>query len=65
MAPVRPVLHRLSGSNEMVQNAPNLEIWVQWSVSGAFIAKMPTQLHLANLGLNGASSASFTSTFMH
>jgi hypothetical protein len=39
MAPVRPVLHRLSCSNETVRNAPKLESWVQWSGSGAFVAK--------------------------
>jgi hypothetical protein len=35
----RPVLHRVSCSYETVPNAPKLEFWVQWSGSGAFIAK--------------------------
>jgi hypothetical protein len=39
MALVRLVLHRLSSSNEMVQNALKHEFWVQWSASGAFDAK--------------------------
>jgi hypothetical protein len=39
MAPVRPVLHRLSCSNKTVQNAPKHEFSVQWSGSGAFVAK--------------------------
>jgi hypothetical protein len=39
MAPVRLVLHRLSCSNETVQNAPKHEFWVQWSGSGAFVVK--------------------------
>jgi hypothetical protein len=39
MAPVRQVLHRLSDSNEMVQNAPKHEFWLQWSGTGAFVAK--------------------------
>jgi hypothetical protein len=39
MAFVRPVLHRLSWSNETVRNAPKYEFWVQWSGSGAFGAK--------------------------
>jgi hypothetical protein len=39
MAPVRPVLHRLSCSNETIRNAPKHEFWVQWIGSGAFIAK--------------------------
>jgi hypothetical protein len=38
MAPVRPALHRLSCSNEMVRNTPKHELSVQWSGSGAFIA---------------------------
>jgi hypothetical protein len=39
MALVRPVLHRLSSSKETVRNAPKHEFWVQWSGSGAFVAK--------------------------
>jgi hypothetical protein len=39
MALVRQVLHRLSCSNKTVQNAPKHEFWVQWSGSGAFVAK--------------------------
>jgi hypothetical protein len=39
MAPVRPVVHRLSSSNETVRNAPKYELLVKWSGSGAFIAK--------------------------
>jgi hypothetical protein len=39
MALVRPVLHRLSCSKEMVRNTPKHEFWVQWSGSRAFIPK--------------------------
>jgi hypothetical protein len=39
MAPVRPVLHRLSCSTETVRNAPKHEFCVQWSGSGTFVAK--------------------------
>jgi hypothetical protein len=39
MAPIRPVLHRLSCSIEMVRNAPKHEFCVQWSGSGAFVVK--------------------------
>jgi hypothetical protein len=39
MSPVRPVLPRLSCSNETVRNAPNHEFWVQWSGPCAFVAK--------------------------
>ena len=46
IAPVQPVLHRVSHSNETLKNAPNHyenapkhEFRVQWGGSGAFIAK--------------------------
>jgi hypothetical protein len=39
MALVRPVLHRLSCSNETVRNTPKHEFWVQWSGSGALVTK--------------------------
>jgi hypothetical protein len=39
MAPVQPVLHRISCSNETVRNVPKYEFWVHWSGSGAFAAK--------------------------
>jgi hypothetical protein len=39
MALVQQVLHLLSCSNETVRNAPKHEFWVQWSGSGAFVAK--------------------------
>jgi hypothetical protein len=116
MALVQPVLHRLSRSRETVRNAPKHEFCVQWSGSGAFVAKkaiatsfselvrqwrylgkfcvdygavtkwsetpqnmsfgcngvdrvrslrkIQTRLCLANLCVNGTSSASFASTFV-
>jgi hypothetical protein len=39
MALVRQVLHQLSCSKEMVRDAPKHEFSVQWSGTGAFIAK--------------------------
>jgi hypothetical protein len=39
MSLVRPVLHRLSCSKEMVQNALKHEFWVKWSGSSVFVAK--------------------------
>jgi hypothetical protein len=39
VAPVRPVWHRLSCSNETVRNALKHEFLVKWSGSGAFIGK--------------------------
>jgi hypothetical protein len=116
MAPVRPVLPRLSRSNKMVRNTPKHEFWVQKSGSGAFVGKnfestlfselvcswhlfgqfwhdfcavtersemaqnisfrsnavdrvrslrkFQTRLCLANLCVNGTSSASFATTFV-
>jgi hypothetical protein len=39
MALVRPLLHRLSCSNETVRDVPKYEFGVQWSGSGALVAK--------------------------
>jgi hypothetical protein len=39
MALVRHVLHPLSCSDETVRHALKHEFWVQWSGSGAFVAK--------------------------
>jgi hypothetical protein len=39
MAPVRPVLYRLSCSFKMVRNTPKHEFWVQWNGSRAVVAK--------------------------
>jgi hypothetical protein len=55
MALVRLVLHQLSCSNETVRNDQNHEFWVQWSGSGAFVAKNKTRLCLPNLCVNGTS----------
>jgi hypothetical protein len=40
MAPVRPVLDRLSCSNETVRNNTKHEFWIQWSGSGALVVKI-------------------------
>jgi hypothetical protein len=39
MALVRLVLHQLSCTNETVQNALKHAFYVEWSGSGAFVAK--------------------------
>jgi hypothetical protein len=39
MAHVRPILQRLSWSNETVQNALKHEFWVEWIGSRAFVMK--------------------------
>jgi hypothetical protein len=63
MAPIRPVLHRLSCSNETVRNTPKHEFLVQWSGLGALVVKNFDGTSFSELGVNGASSASFASTF--
>jgi hypothetical protein len=57
MAPVRPVFHRLSCSNEMVRNAQNMSFGSSGVDQVRSLRKIPTQLRLANLCVNGASSA--------
>jgi hypothetical protein len=39
MAPIRPVLHRLSCHNGTVQNIPKHEFGNQWSGLGALVLK--------------------------
>jgi hypothetical protein len=63
IAPIQPVLRRISCSNETVGNAPKREFWVQWSGPGALVAKIPTQLRLANMRVSSGCSARFASTF--
>jgi hypothetical protein len=50
MPAVRPVLHRVSWSNETVRNAPKHEFWVQWSGSGPFVAKIFNVTSFSELG---------------
>jgi hypothetical protein len=50
MAPVRSVLHRLSGSNETVLNVAKHEFWVEWRESGAFVAKNANATSFSELG---------------
>jgi hypothetical protein len=50
MALVRPVLHRLSCSNETVRNASKHEFWVKCSASGAFVAKKANATSFSELG---------------
>jgi hypothetical protein len=64
MAPVRPVLQRLSCGNETVRNAPKHEFGSNGVDRVRSLRKVLTELHLANLCVNGASSASFASSFV-
>ena len=71
MAPIQPILHRVSCSNEMVPNAPkhyetqqNMSLGVQWGTSSAFVAKIRTRLHGMNFCINCTNSAYFAPSFM-
>jgi hypothetical protein len=64
MALVRPVLYRVSCSNETVRNAPNMSFGSNGVDHVGLLQKMPTQLRLAKLGVNSTSSDEFVSTFM-
>jgi hypothetical protein len=59
MVPVRPVLHRLSCSNETVRNNPKHEFGSNGVDRVRSLRKILTQVRLANLCVNGVSSASF------
>jgi hypothetical protein len=51
MAPVRPVVHRLSSSNETVRNAPNMSFGSNGVDHVRSLRKISKQLPLANLCL--------------
>jgi hypothetical protein len=65
MALVRPVLHRLSGSNETVLIARKHELSFGSNGVGQVrsLRKILTQIRIAAVYVNGASSACFASTF--
>jgi hypothetical protein len=50
MAPILPVSHRLSCNNETVRHGPKHEFWVEWSGSGAFVAKNANTTSINELG---------------
>jgi hypothetical protein len=50
MAPVRLVLHRLSCSNETVQDARKHEFLVEWRGSSMFVAKNAKATSFSELG---------------
>jgi hypothetical protein len=64
MALVGLVLDRLSFCNETIRKAPKHEFWVYGMHLVLSLRKIFTQLRLANFCVNGASSASFASSFV-
>ena len=64
IAPVQPILHRVSCSNETLPNAPNTmkcsKTWVvQWGRLGAFVAKNSDAFYGTNLCIDCTSSTRF------
>jgi hypothetical protein len=49
MAPVHPILYRLSCGNKTVRNAPKHEFWVQCSGSRVFDVKNSTATSFSEL----------------
>ena len=71
MAPVRPDLHRVSCSNEMVPNAPkhykthhNFSLWSNGMDRMPPLRKIPMRLRCTNFCINCTSSARFAPSFM-
>jgi len=71
VAPVQPVLHWVSCSNETLTNAPKHyentpkhEFRVQWGGSRAFLPKIPMRVRGTNFCINCTSSAYFAPSFM-
>jgi hypothetical protein len=71
IAPVQPILHRVSCSNETLtnapehyENAPKHEFGVQWGGSRAFVAKNSDAITWHELCFTCTSSAYFAPSFM-
>jgi hypothetical protein len=63
MAPVRSILHRLSYSDKTVRNALKHEFWVQWSGSGAFVAKNSNTTSFSELVRQSQSFGQFCTDY--
>ena len=71
IAPVQPILHRVSCSNETLPNAPkyyethqNMSLWSNWVDKVRSLRKIPMQLRGKNFRINCTSSARFAPSFM-
>jgi hypothetical protein len=71
IAPVHPILHRVSGSYEMIPNAPkqyathqSISSGVQWGWLGVFVAKDPDVTSWHEFCINCTSSPCFASSLM-
>ena len=72
IAPVQPVLHRVSCSNETLPNAPkhyemhqNMSLWSNGVDLVRSLWKIPMRFHGTNLCINGNSSARFATSIVY
>ena len=71
IAPVQPVLHRVSCSNETLPNAPkhyeahqNISLWSNGVDRVCSLRKIPMRFHGTNLCINYTSSTHFAPSFV-
>jgi len=71
IAPLQPVLHRVSSINETLPNAPkhyethqNMSLGINWVDRVCSFWKILTRLHGTNLCINSTISALIASTFV-
>ena len=71
IAPVQPILHRVSCSNETLPNAPkhyethqNMSLWSNGVDRVCSLWKIPTRFHGTNLCINYTSSTHFAPSFV-
>ena len=72
IAPVQPILHRVSCSNETLPSAPkhyethkNMSLGSNWVDRVCSLRKIPMRLHATNLCINSTISAHFASSFVN
>ena len=72
IAPVQPILHRASCSNETLPSAPkhykthqNMSLGSNWVDRVRSLRKIPMWLHATNLCINSTISDHFASSFVH
>ena len=71
IAPVQPILHQVSCSDETLPSAPkyyethqNMSLGSNWVDRVRSLRKIPMRLHATNLCINSTISARIASTFM-
>ena len=72
IAPVQPILHRVSCSNKTLPSAPkhyethqNMSLGSNWVDRVRSLRKIPMRLHATNLCINSTISPHFASSFVH